>query len=116
MIKLTKEQMEGGFIFCLPLELKVNIATITKLQCQLKGSQEPIIIHVHPAREFLHCKKGPVVDNNGEIITSLDPDIDRKFVISERDINLYFALKNEGMIDDESVFVEIMPLFQGRCK
>ena len=116
MIKLNKEQMEGGFIFCLPLELKVNIATITKLQCQLKVSQEPIIIHVHPAREFLHCKKGPVVDNNGEIITSLDPDIDRKFVISERDINLYFALKNEGMIDDESVFVEIMPLFQGRCK
>lgn len=116
MIKLNKEQMEGGFIFCLPLELKINIATITKLQCQLKVSQEPIIIHVHPAREFLHCKKGPVVDDNGEIITSLDPDIDKKFVVDDRDINLYFALKNEGMIDDENVFVEVIPLFQGRCR
>lgn len=115
MTSLVKTQ-EGGFIFCLPLELKINIATITKLQCQLKVSQEPIIIHVHPAREFLHCKKGPVVDDNGEIITSLDPDIDKKYVVDDRDINLYFVLKNEGMIDDESVFVEIMPLFQGRCR
>lgn len=115
MISLVKTQ-EGGFIFCLPLELKVNIATITKLQCQLKVSQEPIIIHVHPAREFLHCKKGPVVDNNGEIITSLDPDIDKKYVVDDRDINLYFALKNEGMLDDENVFVEIVPLFHGRCR
>lgn len=115
MISLVKTQ-EGGFIFCLPLELKINIATITKLQCQLKVCQEPIIIHVHPAREFLHCKKGPVVDNNGEIITSLDPDIDKKYVVDDRDINLYFALKNEGMLDDESVFVEVIPLFQGRCR
>ena len=116
MIKLNKEQMEGGFIFCLPLELKVNIATITKLQCQLKVSQEPIILHLHPAREFLHFRKEPVVDDNGEIVTLLDPDIDYKLVISERDINLYFALKNEGMLDDESVFVEVIPLFQGRCR
>lgn len=116
MMSLVKEQMEGEFIFCLPLELKVNIATITKLQCQLKVSQEPIILHLHPAREFLHCRKGPVVDDNGEIITSLDPDIDKKYVVDDRDINLYFALKNEGMIDDESVFVEVIPLFQGRCR
>lgn len=115
MISLVKTQ-EGGFIFCLPLELKVNIATITKLQCQLKVSQEPIIIHVHPAREFLHCKKGPVVDNNGEIITSLDPDIDKKYVVDDRDINLYFALKNEGMLNDEDVLFEIVLCSQGKYR
>lgn len=115
MISLVKTQ-EGGFIFCLPLELKVNIATITKLQCQLKVIQEAIIVHVNPAKEFLHFRKGPVVDDNGEIITSLDPDIDKKFVVDDRDINLYFALKNEGMLDDENVFVEIVPLFHGRCR
>lgn len=116
MISLVKEQ-EGGFIFCLPLELKINTATIAKLQCQLKVCQEPIIhLHVHPARSYLHCRKGPVVDDNGEIVTLLDPDIDKKFVVDDRDINMYFALKNEGMLDDESVFVEVIPLFQGRCR
>lgn len=115
MMSLVKTQ-EGGFIFCLPLELKVNIATITKLQCQLKVIQKTIIIHVNPAIDYLLCRKISIVDDNGEIITSLDPDIDKKYVVDDRDINLYFALKNEGMIDDESVFVEIMPLFQGRCR
>lgn len=46
----------------------------------------------------------------------LDPDIDKKYVVDDRDINLYFALKNEGILDDESVFVEVIPLFQGRCR
>lgn len=115
MMSLVKTQ-EGGFIFCLPLELKVNIATITKLQCQLKVSQEPIILHLHPAKEFLHSRKCTIVDDNGDIVTVLDPDIDKKFVISERDINLYFAIKNENMLDDENVIVEIVPLFHGRCR
>lgn len=113
---LNKEQTEGGLIFCLPLELKINNAAIAKLQCQLKVCQESVTLHVHPAREFLHCRKGPVVDDNGEIVTHLDPDIDKKFVISERDINLYFALKNEGMLDDESVFVEIVPFSMARYR
>lgn len=113
MMSLVKTQ-EGGFKFCLPLEIKINAAAIAKFQCQLKVIQEAIIVHVNPAKEFLHFRKGPVVDDNGEIITSLDPDIDKKFVVDDRDINLYFALKNEGMIDDENVFVEVIPLFQGR--
>lgn len=56
MISLVKTQ-EGGFIFCLPLELKVNIATITKLQCQLKVIQEAIIVHVNPAKSFFTLEK-----------------------------------------------------------
>lgn len=115
MISLVKTQ-EGGFIFCLPLELKVNIATITKLQCQLKVSQEPIILHLHPAREFLHSRKCTIVDDNGDIVTVLDPDIDKKFVISERDINLYFALNNESMLDDENIFVEVIPYSIGKYR
>lgn len=87
MMSLVKTQ-EGGFKFCLPLEIKINAAAIAKFQCQLKVIKEAIIVHVNPPREFLHCKKGPVVDDNGEIITSLDPDIDKKYVVDDRDINL----------------------------
>lgn len=114
-MSLVKTQ-EGGFIFCLPLELKVNIATITKLQCQLKVSQEPIILHLHPAKEFLHSRKCTIVDDNGDIVTLLDPDIDKKYVVADRDINLYLALKNEGMLNDESVFVEIVPFSMARYR
>lgn len=108
--------MEGGFIFCLPLEIKINAAAIAKLQCQLKVSQEPIIIHVNPAREFLQYRKGSIVDDNGDIVTVLDPDIEKKYVVAERYIDLYLAMKNEGMLDDENVFVEIVPLLHGRCR
>lgn len=116
MIKLNKAQRGMGMILCLPQTPKIDTAAIAKLQCQLKVCQEPITIYVNLAREFLHCRKCTIVDDNGEIITLLDPDIDKKFVISERYINLYFALKNEGMLDEESVFVEVIPLFQGRCR
>ena len=92
MMSLVKTQ-EGGFIFCLPLELKVNIATITKLQCQLKVSQEPIILHLHPAKEFLHSRKCTIVDDN-----------------------LYFALNNESMLDDENIFVEVIPYSIGKYR
>lgn len=105
-----------GLILCLPQTPKIDTAIIAKLQCQLKVSQESIILHLHLAREFLYCRKVPVVDDNGEIVTLLDPEIDKKYVVADRDINLYFALKNEGMLDDESVLVEIIPLFHGRCR
>lgn len=116
MVMLNKEQTEGGLIFCLPLELKINNAAIAKLQCQLKVYHGPVTLHVHPAREFLHCKKGPVVDDNGEIVTLLDPDIDKKYVIADKDLDLYFALNNEGMLNDESVFVEIVPFSMARYR
>lgn len=116
MIKLNKKQEGMGIILCLPQTLKIDTATIAKFQCQLKVIQEAIIVHVNPARNYLLCRKGSVIDDNGDIVTLLDPDIDKKFVVDDRDINLYFALKNEGMIDNESVFVEVIPLFQGRCR
>lgn len=116
MISLVKEQMEGGFIFCLPQHPKIDAAAITKLQCQLKLCQEPITLHVHPARSYLHCRKGPVVDDNGEIVTLLDPDIDKKYVIADRDLDLYFALNNEGILNDENVFVEVIPYSIGRYR
>ena len=115
-MSLVKTQ-EGRFIFCLPLELKINTAAIAKLQCQLKVCQEPIIhLHVHPARGYLQCRKGAIVDDNGEIVTLLDPDIDKKFVIADRDLDLYFALNNEGILNDESVFVEIVPFSMARYR
>ena len=115
MMSLVKTQ-EGGFKFCLPLEIKINAAAIAKFQCQLKDIQEAIIVHVNPAREFLHSRKCTIVDDNGDIVTVLDPDIDKKFVISERDINLYFALNNESMLDDENIFVEVIPYSIGKYR
>ena len=47
------------------------------------------------------------MDCNGDLVTTLDPDIDMKLVVDE-DINLYFALKDEGLLDDVCVFLEIM--------
>lgn len=116
MIKLNKKQEGMGIILCLPQTLKIDTATIARLQCQLKVIQKTIIIHVNPAIDYLLCRKGSVIDDNGDIVTLLDPDIDKKFVVDDRDINLYFALNNEGMLDDENVFVEIVPLFHGRCR
>lgn len=82
-------QMGGmSIIPCLPQLPKIDTAAIAKLQCQLKVCQEPIILHAQPARNYLLCRKGSVIDDNGEIITSLDPDIDKKYVVDDRDINL----------------------------
>ena len=116
MIKLNKKQEGVGIILCLPQHPKIDAAAITKLQCQLKLCQEPVTLHVHPARSYLHCRKGPVVDDNGEIVTLLDPDIDKKYVIADKDLDLYFALNNEGMLNDESVFVEIVPFSMARYR
>lgn len=116
MIKLNKAREGIGMILCLPQTPKIDAAAIVKFQYQLKICQEAIIIHVHPARDCLQCRKGSIVDDNGEIVTVLDPEIDKKFVISERYIDLYFALKNEGMLDDENVVVEVIPLFHGRYR
>ena len=112
MISLVKQLTEGGFITCLPQQPRIDTAVISKLQCQLKVQRQQIILHLHPVRDCLQYRRGPIVDDNGEVVTLLDPDLDRKFVIAERDINLYFALKNESMLDDENVFIEIV----SRCK
>lgn len=116
MIKLNKTQKGIGLILCLPQTPKIDTAIIAKLQCQLKVSQESIILHLHLAREFLHCRKGPVVDDNGEIVTLLDPEIDKKYVVADRDINLYFALMNESMLNDDNVFVEVIPYSIGKYR
>ena len=116
-MKTNNVNTEGkGMIPCLPQHPKIDAAAIAKLQCQIKVCHEPVTLHVHPARSYLHCGKGPVVDDNGEIVTLLDPDIDKKFVISERDINLYFAMNNEVMLNDENVFVEIVPFSMARYR
>ena len=57
--------------------------------------------------------KGDIVDSNGDLVTTLDPDIDMKLVVDE-DISLYFALKDEGLLDDVSVYLEIIDLGYGR--
>ena len=53
------------------------------------------------------------MDCNGDLVTTLDPDIDMKLVVDE-DINLYFALKDEGLLDDVCVYLEIIDLGYGR--
>lgn len=116
MISLVKQLKEGGFVISLPQQPKIDTAVISKLQCQLKVQKQQIILHLHPVRDCIQYRRGPIVDDNGEVVTLLDPDLDRKFVVAERDLNLYFALKNVGMLDDENIFVEIVPYSIGKYR
>lgn len=116
MISLVKQLKEGGFITCLPQQPRIDTAVISKLQCQLKVQRQQIILHLHPVRDCLQYRRGPIVDDNGEVVTLLDPDLDRKFVVAERDLNLYFALKNEDLLNDEDVLFEIVLCSQGRYR
>lgn len=101
------KDMEGRIIICLPQKPNIDTAVISKIQCQLRVIQDPIILHVHSAMEFLNYSKASIVDDNGDIVTLLDTDLNWKMVVSERDLNLYFALRNEGML--EKACVETVP-------
>lgn len=105
--------LEGRMIICLPQKPNIDTAVISKIQCQLRIIQDPIILHVYSAREYLNYSKASIVDDNGEIVTLLDTALNWKMIVSERDLNLYFALRNEGML--EKACVETVP-FSGRYR
>ena len=61
--------------------------------------------HVIPAKIFL-SRGWLAVDDNGELISLLDTDIDRKLVLIE-DISLYFALQQTRILDS-NIAVDIL--------
>lgn len=107
MMMTFNQLREGGFMVCLPQHPKnIDNGVINRLRGILKCYCGNIVIHAHDASCWLRCHKTNIVDGNGDIVTGLDCDLDRKLVIAG-DINLYFALEDECMLDNDCVFVEI---------
>ena len=108
------EIMGGGFTVCLPQQPRnIDNGVINRLRGILKCRNGKTVLHACHASFWMVKHKGNIVDCNGDLVTTLDPDIDMKLVVDE-DINLYFALKDEGLLDDVSVYLEIIDLGYGR--
>lgn len=107
-MRTYKETTEGGYTVCLPQQPKnIDNGVINRLRGILKCRDGKIVIHACHVSYWLTRHKSNIVDCNGDLVTTLDPDIDMKLVVDE-DINLYFALKDEGLLDDVSVYLEII--------
>ena len=63
------------------------------------------MLHVIPAKIFL-SRGWLAVDDNGDLISLLDTDIDRKLALIE-DISLYFALQ-QTKLPDSNIVVDIL--------
>ncbi|WP_373249620.1 hypothetical protein [Bacteroides thetaiotaomicron] len=63
------------------------------------------MLHVIPAKIFL-SRGWLAVDDNGDLISLLDTDIDRKLALIE-DISLYFALQ-QTKLPDSNIMVDIL--------
>ena len=106
-MRTYNEIMEGGFTVCLPQQPRnTDNGVINRLRGILKCRNGKIVLHACHASCWIARHKGNIVDCNGELVTALDLDIDMKLVVDE-DMNLYFALKDEGLLDDVCVYLEI---------
>ena len=79
------------YIFCIPQRLTIDSAVIGKLACNLTSHVENVVVHVHRAEQYLPLNV--IVDPNGEQVTMLDSNLDKKLVISIPDLNLWYALQ-----------------------
>lgn len=111
-MKKLKEMKENGYIFCLPQYPKIDAAVINRLQGILRCQEEPPILHVISAREYL-SKGTSVVDDNGDIVTILDSDLNRKLVVIRKDLNLWYSLMQER-VREEIVCVELSNPVSGK--
>jgi hypothetical protein len=102
-----KQLREGGYSICLSQKPKLDTGIINKLQCQLLCPVETIIIHVTMVSDYL-VRGVSVVDGNGDLVTSLDNDLEKKLVIVSSDLNLWYALL-QSAIKDEEISVETIP-------
>lgn len=106
-MKNLKQLREDGYSFCLPQKTKLDTGIINKLQCQLMYPVGAVIIHVTPVSEYL-VRGVSVVDENGDFVTSLDNDLEKKLVIVSSDLNLWYALL-QSAVKDEEVNIETIP-------
>ena len=105
-IMMTLEELkQKGYVLCLPQKIRLDTGLIGKLSCNLHCNANALTLHLIPAKIFL-SRGGLAVDDNGELISLLDTDIDRKLVLIE-DISLYFALQ-QTKIPDSNIAVDIL--------
>lgn len=102
-----KKLKEDGYSICLPQKPKINTGIINKLQCQLMCPVEAVIIHVTMVSDYL-VRGISVVDGNGNLVTSLDNNLEKKLVIVSSDLNLWYALL-QSAVEDEEISVETIP-------
>jgi hypothetical protein len=102
-----KKLKEDGYSFCLPQKPKIDTGIINKLQCQLICPVEAVIIHVTTVSDYL-ARGISVVDGNGDLVTSLDNNLEKKLVIVSSDLNLWYALL-QSAVKDEEINIETIP-------
>lgn len=102
-----KKLKEDVYSFCLPQKPKIDTGIINKLQCQLICPVETVIIHVTTVSDYL-VRGVSVVDGNGDLVTSLDNNLEKKLIIVSSDLNLWYALL-QSAIKDEEINVETIP-------
>lgn len=100
-----KKFIENGYVICFPQKPKLDTVIINKLQCQLMCPVETIVIHVTTVYGYL-ARGISVVDENGDLVTALDDDLDKKLVIVDSDLNLWYALLQSPHIADEVIAIE----------
>lgn len=105
-MKNLQQLKREGYSICLPQQLTINTGIIGKLQYDLMYNTDGLIIHVARACDCL-ARRIPIVDGNGSFITSLDCNLGKKLVIMENDLNLWYALLQSN-INDNEIGIEIL--------
>ena len=57
-----------------------------------------VIIHVTTVNDYL-VRGVSVVDGNGDLVTALDNDLEKKLVVIGNDLNLWYALLQSALKD-----------------
>ena len=102
-----KKLREDGYSICLPQKPKLDTGIINKLQCQLIYPVGDVIIHVTTVNDYL-VRGVSVVDGNGDLVTALDNDLEKKLVVISNDLNLWYALL-QSALKDEEINIETIP-------
>ena len=102
-----KKLREDGYSICLPQKPKLDTGIINKLQCQLMCPGGDVIIHVTTVNDYL-VRGVSVVDGNGDLVTALDNDLEKKLVVIGNDLNLWYALL-QSALKDEEINIETIP-------
>lgn len=79
-----KKLREDGYSICPPQKPKLDTGIINKLQCQLMCPVGDVIIHVTTVNDYL-VRGVSVVDGNGDLVTALDNDLEKKLVVIGND-------------------------------
>ena len=74
-----------------------------KLMCPVGD----VIIHVTTVSDYL-VRGVSVVDGNGDLVTALDNDLEKKLVVISNDLNLWYALL-QSALKDEEINIETIP-------